>query len=402
MSEEPAGQLLHLLLDAYEHRADPRARAISVSAARLPGYLDERDPAPRLHAHARLQAWEQAGWVRLRWVRGEEGNLLDRVALCAEATAQVYAYLGRIPAEAQQAAFTALLAQHRSRLGPDLPLLAELEARLAAGRSVAPFQLADAQRNEDLLRALAELASLDGEVPERDFSARVLGDSKRLSMLKPALLRLLRRVRPELAGLPDEEAWAALGILPNPGHIYLHGPLTLQLGGSIVEVSAFRPDVGLPVGALSQFEVIALRARYVLTIENRTPYYDYLAALPGDGLILYLGGFPNRARRLVLQRLAEAAPATPLYHWGDLDYGGFAILAHLRRTLGCPVHPHRMDRAVLAQHAAAGRPLSRADRHHLQRLLHDSTLADCHGVIQALLDRGIKLEQELVAPVAPA
>ena len=394
--------LLHLLLDAYERRADPAARAISVSAARLPGYQDERDPAPRLRAHARLVAWEQAGWVRLRWVRGEEGNLLDRVALCADSAAQIYAYLGRTPAGAQREAFAALLARYRPRLGPELaPLLAEMDARLAAGRSVAPFQLADARRNEDLLRALVELASLDVEMPERVFSAQVLGDSKRLAVLRAALLRLLRRARPELAGLPDEEAWAALGLMPNPGHIYLHGPLTLRVGGAVVEVGAFAPDLGLPVGALSRLEVVALHARYVLTIENRTPYYDYVAALPGEGLVLYLGGFPNRARRLFLQQLAEAAPDIPLYHWGDLDYGGFAILAHLRRTLGCPVRPHRMDRAILAQHAAGGRPLSRADRRHLQRLLHDSALADCHAVIQALLEQGVKLEQEIVAPVAP-
>lgn len=60
-----------------------------------------------------------------------------------------------------------------------------------------------------------------------------------------------------------------------------------------------------------------------------------------------------------------------------------------------------MDPATLDRHAALGRPLTAADRRNLRRLLHDDALADCHPVIAALLERDIKLEQEVVAPAVP-
>lgn len=402
MTAEPADRLLELLVEACERRQDPAARAVSVAAARAPGYLDERDPTIRAQVNASLTAWEAQGWVELRWVRGEEGNLLDRIRLRVEALPHIYAYLRRTPAADLEAALGTLLARWRPQLSPQADrAIAGVEVQLAAGRSPAPFQFADPRRNEDLLRALQALDSLEEELPARDFSARVLGDSKRLAALQGGLLALLRRAHPELAGLPRDEAWAAAGLLPNPGHLYLHGALVFRLGAATVDLRAFSPDLGLPVHAVSRLEVVSLPARYLLTVENRTAFYDQVAAFPGDGLVLYLGGFPNRARRLLLERLSAAAPALPLYHWGDLDYGGLAILACLRRTLARPIHAHQMDPAALDHGQASGRPLTRADRCNLERLLEDEMLEDCRAVIQALLRRGIKLEQEALPPREP-
>lgn len=399
MDADPAGAILHRLLDSYERRADPAERAVSLGPESLPGYRDDHDPGVRLAVNARLAQWEAAGWVRLRWVRGERGNLLERVSLRPEALEAIYDYLERVPRADQEAILAGRLAHTGALVSPVLTaVLDAIRDALHAGRPVAPFRLDEPERNEDLLAAVRALDRLAGEITEREFSARVLGDSKRLAGLKPALRSLLERAQPELADVPEEAFWPAIGLRLNPGHVYLHGPLVVRVGGATLDVGAFTPDLGLPVAAIEHLEIVSLAARYLLTVENQTSFYDYVAAAPGAGLVVYLGGFPNRARRELLRRLLAARPDLPVYHWGDLDYGGLAILAHLRRVLPVPVQPHQMDPATLATYQAAGRPLSATDRRHLARLRADPDLRDLAPLIDALLAAGVKIEQEVVAP----
>jgi hypothetical protein len=402
MKIQLADQLLHKLLDSYERRANPASRAVSVGMDQLQGYLDDRDATARIQANDILAEWEKRDWIRLRWVRGESGNLLERVTLQADAVPQIFAYLKRTPRTDLQATFVELLNRYQSRLTEQFAqVLDGTLARLESGRAVAPFQLDDLHRNEDILRVLAALTTLDGELPERDFSARVLGDSKRLASLKSPMLTLIRRAYPDLTGLQEEEVWASVGLLPNPGHVYIHGPLVFRLTDVVVDASVFQPDLGLAVHLIPQIELVTLDARYVLTVENRTSFYDYVAAFPNDGLILYLGGFPNRARRQLLRRVAEFSPTTPFYHWGDLDYGGLAILAYLRSTVNLPMLPHQMDLATMESHVQHARTLKGSDRRNLKRLLANDGLQDVQQVIRFMLEHGVKLEQEVLSPVAP-
>ena len=66
--------VLHNLLDQYERRHDPLARAIrcDLEALALPGYGSQRDPEPRRVANDQLRHLAAAGVVALTW-------LVDRV-----------------------------------------------------------------------------------------------------------------------------------------------------------------------------------------------------------------------------------------------------------------------------------------------------------------------------------
>ena len=339
---ENAGYLaLHCLLDSYERRRDPAARAISVGVNCIPGYGDHVDPAIRLTANEFLRSVEARGWVELRWEKGEMGNIIQRITLQVAAVPDIYVFLARKPTVDRKREMEELVSEYQPLVGANYGrVLSDTIDSLRAGRSIAPFSLDDHQRTEDLLRALAGLNSMDGELPERDFSARMLGNSKRLASLKGPLYTLICRAQPDLTYLRPEDAWAAVGLLPNPGHVYLHGPLTFRLQGEIVRTDAFLPDLGLPVHAIPDLEIVDLRAQYLLTVENRTSFYDFVAAHPIDGLVLFLGGFPNQARRQILAKVLAFAPELPFYHWGDLDYGGLAILAYLRRSLAHDIRPH--------------------------------------------------------------
>ncbi len=406
MKTKLADKILHQLIDSYERRADPQARRISVKLAKadFPEYYNEEDASVKRDTNTSLKEWASQNWVALEWVRHEKDNLLKEVTLQIEAIDAIYAYLKRSPKTILQSQLTDLITRYRARLraeSPFRPVLDERLAQLANGKSSQPFDINKRLDNEDLLKALVGLDWLESDELERKFSARVLGDSKRLIELKSSLKRLVIKAYPEWEGLEDKAFWSAMQIVANPSHIYVHGRLRFCLQGVEVDTAIFSPDLGLPIEAISQMDIVALEARYLLTIENRTSFYDYVKAFPHDGLILYLGGFPNHARRQFLKRLVEFAPTKPFYHWGDLDYGGLQILAHLRREVQPQIIPLQMDLETLERHA--GETLDSPSRANLARLLKNDLLRDMVGVIEKMLANNIKrIEQENLAPVSPS
>jgi hypothetical protein len=83
--------------------------------------------------------------------------------------------------------------------------------------------------------------------------------------------------------------------------------------------------------------------------------------------------------------------------WADIDYGGLSILAQLRQQVSTDFAPYRMDIATLDAHARWAHPLSPRDERNLSHLCHRPTLADMVPLIDHMLLRGLKLEQEAVS-----
>ena len=87
---------------------------------------------------------------------------------------------------------------------------------------------------------------------------------------------------------------------------------------------------------------------------------------------------------------------TPIYLWSDMDYGGFSILAQLRKQVSMRIQPCLMDIATFDQYAHLSHPLTQSDARNLKRLLFNPILEDIHPVIEHLLQQGLKLEQEAI------
>jgi hypothetical protein len=86
----------------------------------------------------------------------------------------------------------------------------------------------------------------------------------------------------------------------------------------------------------------------------------------------------------------------PFHVWADLDYGGLNLLAQLRERVNPRALPYRMDIETLEAHAAWAKPLTPGDVRNLARLARRPALADMQPLIQHLLRRSLKLEQEAV------
>ncbi len=409
--------LLNALLDRLERRspASPAAAGeshtvrsvkIGLSEIGLPGYYSQIDPEPRQVASEQLQALEKAGLLRLFWQPGEKGHLLESVALVPGAEAPLYALLGRTPVTSLRARLESHLLGERFRFSEQswqYRGIQHILAQMKENKSPAPYILADPVFNEDLLSALIALAQLEEETPFRVFSVRTFNDSKRFEDLKRAVVRLARFGRPEWKRLSGDEVLRELNLVANPSYLLLSGPWTLVgSGGEVISLGEFHPSVGFPAVQAAHLEQVTVRADRVLCIENLTTFHTMAASLanrtdPQKTALLCLAGNPSPACRQLLLCLTHSLPEDiSLYVWADMDYGGFNILAQLRREVNPRFMAYNMDAATLDRFGQFARPLTLSDRKNLERQMNRTELKDVRPAIAYLLKKGVKLEQEAI------
>lgn len=398
-----ARALLHTLLDRTEQPGRQRVVRVRLNPNNHTDYFSPEDVAPRRATHDVLEQLVAAGVVRLHWRKWEEGNWLAAVDLAPERAADLYTLLGRQPRAVQAAELRALLAEQTARSGWHADFLSWAEVQLDTGRSPAPLVPGNASFNADLLRALAALAEIETPVLERTLSTRLFGDSKRLELLRGAVLSVLRRHAPGADAFDDDD-WALLraqGLERIPEYIPLAGPLILRLPGggeqppALLDLAAFRPSVALSAAMLRRAEIATCSARMIISVENATSFSELLAIRPPDMLALYSGGFASPAVIGLLRAIHMCRPELPLFHWGDIDVGGLRILAHLRSQLGV-IGCVAMDGATLTAHRGGARPLATSEREALVALKSHPALADCAELINMILQEGVKLEQESI------
>lgn len=403
--------VLNALLDIFERRGGQPRQVVRVTLTEmsppLPGYFSQTDPQPRATANEQLIHMERRGLLRLRWQPGQTDHLLQRVALEPDQTEPLYALLDREPLAHQRQRLRQRLLGDRFRLdGWRLQAVNRCLHQLQAQKSPAPFSLTNEDWNRDLLTALIALPPADtrDEIPYRVFSVRVFNDSKRFEAMKNSVARLARRHHRAWRDLTLEETLRELGLVANPGHLYLSGPWELiDDDGQVMSLAEFQPSVGIPAALAGRVQRVGVKdAARVVCVENLASFYE-LVRYEGQGVAaLCLWGNPSPSTRHFLHCLAEVLPADiPLLVWADIDYGGLNILAQLRRLVSTRFAPYRMDAATLTAHARWAHPLSPADARHLTRLRQTPILADMQSLLDEMLRQEIKLEQEAVILTSP-
>lgn len=403
--------VLHALLDTLERRehrslhtstaphSSTRSIRYRVDATTLPNYHSQIDPAPRQTANEQLQSLERLGLLQLKWLRGETGHLLDSVQLLPEHAGTLFDWLERTPQAVHRARLTDLLLAERFRFDDwRLTALQHCLDQLKAGKSPAPFSLTDKEFNHDLLTALAELDQVDEETPYRVFSVRVFNDSKRFEDLIGALRTLARRSQPDWKGLSNDELLHELNLTANPTHLYLYGPWRLvDDAAQMISIAEFHPAVGLPAAQAHRLRRVMVDAPQVICIENQTTFYELIRHKQHNLATICLWGNPSPACRHLLRCLAaNLSDDIPLYVWADIDYGGLNILAQLREKVSPRFRPYHMDVSTLDAHANWAHPLTSTDVRNLNRLMQRASLIDMRPLIDHMLQRNLKLEQEAV------
>lgn len=231
----------------------------------------------------------------------------------------------------------------------------------------------------------------------RRESARLYGDSKRLERLTP-WLDLLTTGELTASGLSSEDVWASLGLRREPQPMLVAGSGIVKLRDGPLPLC--KPYLGLPVDAV---ELIETEARYLLTIENLASFHDAARAMPdANGLLIYTAGMPSPAWRSLYRRVIDALPGcASIYHWGDIDEGGFRIAAALSRIVresGRYLQPWLMSPDAVLTHTRTRAPPSKAV---LQEMVRWASCAGWGDLAVELQKTPIRIEQEAIDPAFP-
>ncbi|MCL6517894.1 Wadjet anti-phage system protein JetD domain-containing protein [Alicyclobacillus sp.] len=433
-----AVRVLSSLLDKYERSralaegSSARRPQVRMTDAVVPGYTSGwLDPETRRTLHQDLVDLADRGVVALRWVRFEEGNLLERVYLEWAGLADAYAFTGRRPLRDEMTALAETVQRWRdaqSSAGAPAWMIRWADDVLLAirerGRVGAQLLPGGAEDRRLLLLALAGLVKKGEQVlPVRLFSTRYLGDSKAFERrVQSRLIGLLQRYALAEWGMPDAELFAdpadllrEVGLETTHDLITFCGPVAFSCfardaGSSLpladgADGQALRGDL-LPHGvSMDAADVDAVHwhqvdCQRILTIENKANYRAYVRQeRRQDELVVYLGGFASPGQRRWLRSIRRwfqdhDRPLPPLHHWGDLDYGGILILQHLRDTCWPEAQPWRMEAEWLERHRDRLERFDEEYRLKLARLLDQERYAWAHALIRALLAAGGTLEQE--------
>ncbi len=401
---------LNALLDILERRVSrdtehaTRSIKVTLTNISLPNYFSQANPEPRITANEQFILLEKNGLLQLTWVLGEAGHLLQAITLPKTEhetrNKELFHLLSRIPLATNRSCLESLLLADKFRFQDDWRARAihYILNQLKAGKSPAPFSLTDSNLTLDLLATLVALPTLTAETPYRVFSVRVFNNSKRLEAIKRQLVSLARLGNPEWKRIPAEEVLRELNLVANPNYIHFAGNWQLTtIHGEILNLSGFVPSIGFPAAQTSSLQ--SVRAESVLCIENLTTFHQYTqtehATRSTQHAVICTYGNPSPAIRRVLRLLPET---TPILLWSDMDYGGFNILSQLRKQISPCIQPYLMDIATFESHAHLSRPLAQSDIRNLKRLTINPNLKDLRPIIEHLLKRGLKLEQEAIPP----
>ena len=401
-------QILNNLLDKYEssthfYGTSQINRRVSLSFTRktMPVYFAGDRPLVKNAIHQAVNELQSCGILLVDWHQGEKGNLLKRVSLNLEGLDAAYTLLKRVPKADQLRQCAKLLEETNLKT----PWLSEAinfaAATLLTKRTLpAPFPI-DPSELQIFLRTLSGLDQKGAiDIPERIFSIRYLGNSKLLAgKTRAALITLARTHRYLDPEFSDEDILAELGIVRTSAELLLAGPITIVTEGQTADLTFLSFGAVIDTHQAARAAITALHTDTILLVENKTNFHELVRqGVTKRMLLIYLGGFPGPGKRRFLTALGSAASttSTKIYHWGDIDYGGFRIYRILQETAFPELKPLFMDETTLLKYRHMAEPLKPAYKKKLTQLLQDPRYKQFHSVLTQMLSKNLRLEQEAI------
>lgn len=177
----------------------------------------------------------------------------------------------------------------------------------------------------------------------RTLSVRLFDDSKRIESLISLVARLLK---PDTPDLDDDKPKCILeywGLSRFPPLFCIKGDLQIITPAGNLDVSQAWPFLALPPDGIVRTE-LHKQPLYILFIENKTTFERYCREVSDMGLVLYTNGFPSRQWQKIFKQIdGQVFTETPIFHWGDVDVGGYKIFDFMSGLLQKPIKAYKMD-----------------------------------------------------------
>lgn len=208
------------------------------------------------------------------------------------------------------------------------PVLIDVMKLWTELRTVRTYTAADVKDWVDALKVIefARLNLAQGVVslPINEASGKLFRDTKRIKKLvAPIDILLSGDVN---SNRPVSEVWEAIGLFREEHPVRMAGNIIIERQRVSGVLDA--PYSGFPAATIQK---IVGQPQLVMTIENQTTFHSEARRRCDENvLLIYTAGMPNPPWCEMYVRLLQGLPKdVPLYHWGDVDEGGFRIASVL-------------------------------------------------------------------------
>lgn len=385
-----ACQLLEKLLrDGDKANAGVRSRVAALTQSNLATYRSERSLQAKEAFETTMLAARAHGAVSLIWDDPQEGNgFIKRVDLVDPRA--LAAFLGHPPLADVLAGASAQFAPYLERF-PVLNDILQRWSQLRTVRTLTPASTLDWLDAVKVIDSARDVAADAISVPIREASYRIFKDSKRIEKLVgPVDVLLCGSV--EAAPREPAAVWEELGL-------FREEHPALLAGNVIMRRERVTACLDAPYGGFPATTVLGLGSvpQQVMTIENLTTFHSEARRRHTENvLLIYTAGMPSPAWQAMYSRILTDVPTgTPVFHWGDVDEGGFRIaslLAQSARVTGHELRPWKMhpdDVPIGARRKATS--------YVLERIRHFADAAGWSEVGNAVSEAGFTVEQEGLA-----
>lgn len=314
---------------AWTRDSEARITLVMTNSS-FPAYLDLETLQKKEEFHSACRGAERQGAIEIEWdpLAGKEGQIARLVLLDPDKLAAI---LHATPLwDSYRKAETALA---RSMNTPSVQALLAAWREGKRPRAIGPEQVGDVL---DALRVISAIEQSGGDdIPVRQLSAQLFNDSKRIEKLLAVLDYLTQEDETCTLARQPEDILAALGLVKFPQPVLIAGRAVAHFtNGSTLGMPT--PYIGLAPQSLARVEA-SRDARYILTVENYTTFNEIAKgkAGPVEGVVIYTAGMPSPSfLRVYAMAIDGSFPEVPIYHWGDIDLGGYRIADVLARHAG--------------------------------------------------------------------
>lgn len=379
---------LERLLSAGEKlAAGKRTRQAALTKSDLAEYREFTSLQKKESFETTMCAARAEGAVDLVWEDGRaEIGFIERINLCD--ARRLAKFLGVVLAQDQVANAQGQLLPLEAKFPVIREVLrrwSELRKTRGLGPNSVPDWL-DAARTIEFCQR--DAASQAISLPIREASARLFNDSKRIERLTGPLDILLANSTETEIREPTA-VWQELGLFREEHPVRLAGDVMLERERVIARLDA--PYMGLPATAVRR---LADTPESVMTIENLTTFHSEARRRCNERvLLIYTAGMPSPTWRAMYIRLLTDLPTkVPVFHWGDIDEGGFRIAATLAqdaRTVGHTIQPWSMHPDDVPTDFRR-----KATSHTLDRIRHFARTAGWGALGESIAQAGFTVEQE--------
>ncbi len=243
-----------------------------------------------------------------------------------------------------------------------------------------------------LLNIFTKLFELTNEIKKRDFSVKYLGDSKLFESVQGKVIKIIK----DFDGNDydsDEDVLTLYNIVKNSSYAMVKNNLVLKINNSIISLNDLGYELSLSDEMIDDLLLLDSEVSKVITVENLTSFYSIKDK---DAVIIYLAGFHNHTKQSLLLKIYEKYPNAEYLHFSDIDAGGFLIFNNLVEKTKIPFKPFRMNVAEIESNIGNLKHLTDNDKKRLSKMLNDSRFELFYEVINYMLEKNVKLEQEIL------